>query len=112
MPPSPQILLTPAQLGALLMAARKAGKMSQTVLAGRLGLSQSRISHLESNAGQLSVAQLLAWCAALGLELALGQCGGQTQVDDMGRAGRPWSAPVARNPHPHQPHRQRGQQAQ
>ena len=82
MPPSPQILLAPAQLGPLLMATRKARKMSQAALAGRLGLSQSRVSHLESNADQLSVAQLLAWCAALGLELALGSRGGQTKPAD------------------------------
>lgn len=79
MPPRSQVVLTAAQLGHMLAATRKARKMSQTALAGRIGLSQSRVSHLELNADQLSVEQLLAWCAALGLEFALGVRGGQAQ---------------------------------
>lgn len=66
-----QVLLTGSQLGQLLQQARKGRKMSQSALASRIGLSQSRISHLELNAQDLSVAQLLAWCAALELELTL-----------------------------------------
>jgi HTH-type transcriptional regulator/antitoxin HipB len=56
----------------MLQAARKAQGLTQSALASRIGLSQSRVSHLELNADQLSVEQLLAWCAALGLELAVG----------------------------------------
>lgn len=67
-----QVLLTAPQLGQMLLAARKARSMSQSVLASRLGLSQPRVSFLEQNAGDLSVAQLLAWCAVLGLELGIG----------------------------------------
>lgn len=72
MTPTSHPLLTAAQLGAMLQAARKAQRLSQSALAARIGLSQSRVSHLELNAQALSVEQLLAWCAALGLELAVG----------------------------------------
>lgn len=56
----------------MLQATRKAQGLSQSALAARIGLSQSRVSHLELNAHELSVEQLLAWCAVLGLELAVG----------------------------------------
>ncbi len=65
-------LVTTGQLGAILHAARKAQGLTQSALASRIGLSQSRVSHLELHAHELSVEQLLAWCAALGLELAVG----------------------------------------
>jgi len=68
-------LVTAGQLGAMLQAARKAQGLTQSALASRLGLSQSRVSHLELNAHELSVEQLLAWCAALGLELVIGTRG-------------------------------------
>jgi len=77
--PPPQVLVTASQLGQMLLATRKARKMSQSVLASHIGLSQSRASHLESNAHQLSVEQLLAWCSALGLELSLGLRGDKDQ---------------------------------
>ncbi|MPS26240.1 helix-turn-helix transcriptional regulator [Pigmentiphaga sp.] len=73
----PQVLVTATQLGAVLQAARKSRGMTQSALAGRIGLSQSRVSHLELHADELSLEQLLAWCAALGLELTLGPRGGQ-----------------------------------
>jgi len=68
-------LVTATQLGAVLQAARKAQGLTQSALAIRIGLSQSRVSHLELNAHELSVEQLLAWCAALGLELTIGTRG-------------------------------------
>ncbi|WP_454689877.1 helix-turn-helix domain-containing protein [Achromobacter aloeverae] len=71
----PFILSTPAQLGVVLQSARKAQGLTQSALAGRMGLSQSRVSHLELHAQELSVAQLLSWCAALGLELTVGPRG-------------------------------------
>ncbi|WP_426284685.1 helix-turn-helix domain-containing protein [Luteibacter sp. E-22] len=75
MPPTSHPLLTASQLSSLLQAARKVQGLTQAALATRLGLSQSRVSHLELNAQDLSVEQLLAWCAALGLELTLGTRG-------------------------------------
>ena len=73
--PTSHPLLTPGQLGSMLQAARKSQGLTQSALAARIGLSQSRVSHLELNAHELSLEQLLAWCAALGLELALGARG-------------------------------------
>ncbi|MDO4796182.1 MAG: helix-turn-helix transcriptional regulator [Brachymonas sp.] len=69
--PTSHPLVTTGQLGSMLQAARKAQGLTQSALAARIGLSQSRVSHLELNAHELSVEQLLAWCAALGLELAV-----------------------------------------
>lgn len=65
-------LMTASQLGLQLLSARKARKMSQALLASRVGISQSRVSHLEQHPHELSVAQLMSWCSALGLELAIG----------------------------------------
>lgn len=72
MPKRRLLLQTAPQLGQTLLSARKARGMSQAALASRLGLSQPRVSFLEQNAGDLSVGQLLAWCAVLGLELGVG----------------------------------------
>ena len=66
-------LLTSQQLGQLLRSARKQSAMTQNQVAARLGLSQNRVSHLENHADELSVKQLLTWCAVLGLELQLTQ---------------------------------------
>jgi len=67
-----QVLSVPSQLGPLLKAARRNAGMSQQELARRLGISQSRISHMELNPGSLSLDQLLAIFASLGLELVVG----------------------------------------
>ncbi|WP_088147367.1 helix-turn-helix domain-containing protein [Achromobacter denitrificans] len=75
MTPTSHTLITAVQLAAVLQATRKAQGLTQSALAARIGLSQSRVSHLELNADELSVEQLLAWCAALGLELAIGTRG-------------------------------------
>lgn len=64
--------MTAPQLGQLLLSTRKARKMSQALLASRMGISQPRVSHLEQHANELSVEQLMAWCAALALELSIG----------------------------------------
>jgi len=66
------ILNTSGQLGQILQASRKANKWSQAKLAKKLGLSQSRVSHLELHPEELSFAQLMSWCAVLGLELSIG----------------------------------------
>lgn len=68
----------------MLQTARKAKGMTQSMLASRLGLSQSRVSHLELHPQDLNVAQLLAWCALLDLEVALDARG------DGARAGTDW----------------------
>lgn len=71
--PPPQLLVTALQLGQLLKAARKHRKLTQADVAGRLGLSQNRVSYLEQHPDELSFKQLLGWCAAVGLELRLGE---------------------------------------
>jgi HTH-type transcriptional regulator/antitoxin HipB len=59
------------QIGATLQGRRKALDLSQTDVAGRLGLSQNRISELESRPETLTVEQLLALLNVLGLELQI-----------------------------------------
>jgi HTH-type transcriptional regulator/antitoxin HipB len=71
--PSAQPLVTAPQLGQLLKAARKQRKLTQAQVAGRLGLSQNRVSHLELHPDELSFKQLLGWCAAVGLQLHLAE---------------------------------------
>jgi HTH-type transcriptional regulator/antitoxin HipB len=60
-----QILSLSRQLGPLLHSARKSAGLSQTALAQRLGISQSRVSAMERDPGSISVEQLLALLAAL-----------------------------------------------
>lgn len=67
-----QVLSVPSQLGVLLKAARKASGISQVKLAERLGISQSRMSHMELNPGSVSLEQLLALFSVLGLEMLVG----------------------------------------
>jgi len=64
-----QILSLSRQLGPLLQSARKSAGLSQTALAQRLGISQSRISAMELDPGSISVEQLLALLAALNHEV-------------------------------------------
>lgn len=66
-----QALVTASQLGVVLQGARKSQKLTQAQLAERLGLSQRRVSELEREPGTLSVDQLLAMCAQLGLQLSV-----------------------------------------
>lgn len=73
MKPNSQVLSTPVHLGRILQSARKSRRISQASLSSKIGLSQSRLSTLESNAGDISVQQLLGWCAALGLEVSVGR---------------------------------------
>lgn len=71
--PATPVLITAAQLGQLLIATRKRHKLTQTAVANRVGLSQNRISYLESHPDEISVKQLLSWCSALELKLRLGE---------------------------------------
>ena len=64
-----QILSLPDQLAPLLQAARKSAGLSQTALAKRLGLSQSRMSAMELDPATMRRDQLLSICATLRLEL-------------------------------------------
>lgn len=64
-----QILSLSKQLGPILQSARKAAGLSQTELAQRLGISQSRVSAMELDPGSINVDQLLALLAALNHEV-------------------------------------------
>lgn len=64
---------TVTQVGALLASRRKHLKMSQAEVAARIGLSQNRLSVLESNPATLTVKQLLALLGTLGLEVAFAE---------------------------------------
>lgn len=90
---STQPLLTANQLGQLLRAARKQRGLTQAEVGVRLGLSQNRVSHLEGHADELSIKQLLTWCAVVGLELSLAQRLAMTP-ETVG-AQVPGSAPAA-----------------
>ena len=79
-----QILSVIDQAGPLLQAARKSARLSQTALARRLSISQSRMSAMELDPGSISLAQLLALCSALKLELVVQTRG--RPVDDRGDA--------------------------
>jgi len=61
------------QVGALLAARRKHLKHSQAETASKLGLSQNRLSELETHPETLTVAQLIALLNVLGLELQIGE---------------------------------------
>lgn len=66
-----QPLITPSQLGSILLGARKSLRLTQAQLAARLGLSQRRLSELERAPETLSVNQLMALCTQLGLQLTI-----------------------------------------
>ena len=80
-----QILSIADQAGPFLQAARKSALLSQTALAHRLGISQSRMSAMELDPGSISLAQLLAMCSALNLEVVVqtrGRPGGDTALTE------------------------------
>ena len=63
------VVLLPGHLGQILIARRKALKLSQGALAVQLGISQNRLSELEADPSRLSLDRLIAWAHVLGLEL-------------------------------------------
>lgn len=89
-----QLLAVPSQVGLVLRAARKTAKMSQKQLAAKLGLSQNRLSELETDPASLRVDQLLAVLSALGLELLVQTRGGPPAADGAGELGLPNSSKV------------------
>ena len=64
-------ITTTTQIGAILTARRKHLDLTQEQVASRLGLSQNRLSVLESRPETLTVEQLVALLAVLGLEMRI-----------------------------------------
>lgn len=65
------IIRTPAQLGAVLRAARIRQGLTQSDLASRLGVSVQAMSKLENQAGRASFDRIHRLCLLLGLDIAL-----------------------------------------
>ena len=84
-----QLLSIPGQVGQVLRAARKSAKLSQKELAAKLGLSQNRVSELETDPGSMRVDQLLSMLSALGLELQVQTRGGPAAAGGDGGVGTP-----------------------
>lgn len=61
------------QARAILSARRKQLRMTQAELASRMGLSQNRVSVLESDPSTMSFKQLHSLLAALGLEMSISE---------------------------------------
>ncbi|MDM0087102.1 MULTISPECIES: helix-turn-helix transcriptional regulator [unclassified Variovorax] len=68
-----QVLSVHSQFGVLLKAARKSSGISQAKLAERIGISQSRMSHMELHPETVNLEQLLAIFSVLDLELLVGR---------------------------------------
>ncbi len=66
-----QLITTPAQVGEILRGRRKARGVAQQALATKLGISQSRLSTLEAQPGDMNLERLLSLAKLLGLELVL-----------------------------------------
>jgi transcriptional regulator with XRE-family HTH domain len=77
MPPSSarpkreQRLSTEAQLAELLRQRRKARGLSQQQVAGKLGVTQARLSELESGRAHITLERLIALARLLELEVVL-----------------------------------------
>jgi HTH-type transcriptional regulator / antitoxin HipB len=84
-----QLLSVPGQVGLVLRAMRKSAKLSQKQLAAKIGLSQNRMSELETDPGSMRVDQLLAALSALGLELQVQTRGGPPDAGSDGGVGMP-----------------------
>ena len=66
-----QRLVTEAQLGELLRQRRKARGLSQRELAGKLGVTQTRLSELEGGRAHVTLERLIALAQLLDLEVLL-----------------------------------------
>lgn len=68
-------ITTAAQVGQTFAGRRKQLGLSQTEVASRLGLSQNRLSELESSPETMTVAQLLGLAAILDVDVLIGARG-------------------------------------
>ena len=84
-----QIISISDQLAPLLQAARKSAGLSQTEVARRLNLSQSRMSAMELDPASMRLDQLLSLCATLKLELVV-QTKGSPESKQPNLTGQEW----------------------
>ncbi|HVY30361.1 MAG TPA: helix-turn-helix transcriptional regulator [Polyangiaceae bacterium] len=70
-PKREQRLSTEAQLVELLRQRRKARGLSQRQVAGKLGVTQARLSELESGRAHITLERLIALASLLDLEVVL-----------------------------------------
>lgn len=66
-----QYINSAVQLGRVLAARRKTLGSAQAELAAKVGISQNRLSELETSADKLTVGRLLTLLNVLGLELVI-----------------------------------------
>jgi len=66
-----QLITTPGQVGEILRGRRKSRRLPQKALAAKLGISQERLSRLETDATGIRLDRLIAVANLLGLELVL-----------------------------------------
>ncbi|MBC3807055.1 helix-turn-helix domain-containing protein [Undibacterium seohonense] len=78
-----QVISVPDQLGHILQSSRKSARISQALMADKLGISQSRISAMELDPASISLGQLLTMMAALDLELIVQSKPSVTQISDQ-----------------------------
>ncbi|WP_345814650.1 helix-turn-helix transcriptional regulator [Paraburkholderia sp. PREW-6R] len=78
------VIATPDQMCQLLAASRRQAGLTQTEAAMRVGISQSRISALETDAAALTLAQLLALCGVYGLQLQINDRTGEPNASSSG----------------------------
>lgn len=64
-------LATPQQAGQILTSRRKSLGLSQSAAAAGLGISQNRLSELETHPERLTLERLISLAGLLGLELVL-----------------------------------------
>lgn len=65
------VLTTTTQVGEILRSRRKSRKVPQAALAAQVGISQSRLSILESSPEGLTLDRLLVLAKLLGLEVVI-----------------------------------------
>ena len=85
MTPLRQLVTTPIQLGEVIRGRRKACGWSQAELAAKVGISQSRLSILESDPAGLTLDRLLVLASVLGLEIVV-----QDRAPASGRRKPEW----------------------
>ena len=65
------VIRVPAQLGAVLRAARTQRGLTQADVARQLGITVQAVSRLENNAGRAAFDRIHQLCQLLGLEIQL-----------------------------------------